>query len=67
MIPSGVELAGDVIEIGPGVQNVRVGQRVFGLSFGTGGFAEEVVIPARVRKSDNCEDFLKLLHRHPRY
>ena len=41
----GGEVAGVVKEIGPGVTNVRVGDRVIG-STGWGGFAEEALAPA---------------------
>lgn len=41
----GGEVAGIVKEIGPGVTNVKVGDRVIG-STGWGGYAEEVLAPA---------------------
>ncbi len=41
----GLEVSGDVIEVGAGVDNVKVGDRVIGTMM-YGGFAEEVVIPA---------------------
>jgi NADPH2:quinone reductase len=41
----GGEVAGIVKELGPGVTNVKVGDRVIG-STGWGGFAEEAVAPA---------------------
>ncbi|MCW5889973.1 MAG: NADPH:quinone oxidoreductase family protein [bacterium] len=41
----GAELAGEVIEVGPGVEGFRVGDRVLA-SAGLGGFADEAVIPA---------------------
>lgn len=41
----GLECAGEVIEIGDGVNRVRVGDRVCALLAG-GGYAQEVVVPA---------------------
>ena len=41
----GLEVAGDVIEVGAGVEAPRVGDRVIGTMM-YGGFAEEVVTPA---------------------
>lgn len=41
----GLEVAGDVLEVGPDVAHVRPGQRVAAL-VGYGGFAEQVVAPA---------------------
>lgn len=41
----GLEVSGDVIEVGADVDNVKVGDRVIGTMM-YGGFAEEVVIPA---------------------
>ena len=41
----GLEVAGEVIEVGAGVDNVQVGQRVMSI-LQYGGFAEEVVVPA---------------------
>lgn len=41
----GLEVAGDVIEVGAGVEHVAVGDRVMGI-VNYGGFAEEVVAPA---------------------
>ncbi len=47
---TGAELTGDVLEVGEGVKNVKVGDRVFGLSGQKlGGFAEEIVLPSMVR------------------
>jgi len=43
-VPGG-EIAGVVTEIGEGVDNVKVGDRVFA-STGLGGFTDEVVLPA---------------------
>lgn len=42
----GLELAGEVDALGPGVLDVKVGDRVFGI-VGGGAYAEEVVVPAR--------------------
>ncbi len=41
----GLEVSGDVIEIGAGVDNVRVGDRVIATMM-YGGYAEEIVVPA---------------------
>ena len=41
----GAEIAGDVIEVGAGVDNIQVGDRVIGI-VNYGGFAEEVTVPA---------------------
>ena len=41
----GMEAAGEVIALGDGVDNVKVGDRVMG-SIGFGGFAEEANVPA---------------------
>jgi NADPH:quinone reductase len=41
----GAEIAGDVIEVGAGVDNIKVGDRVIGI-VNYGGFAEEVTVPA---------------------
>ena len=41
----GMEAAGEVIAVGDGVDNVKVGDRVMG-SIGYGGFAEEANVPA---------------------
>lgn len=41
----GMEAAGEVIEVGEGVTDVAVGDRVMG-SIGHGGFAEEATVPA---------------------
>jgi len=43
----GSEFAGVVAEVAPGVEGVRVGDRVFGSTM-VGAFAEEVVVPATV-------------------
>ena len=40
----GLEVAGDIIEVGPGVDTERVGQRIMATMM-YGGFAEEVVVP----------------------
>ena len=40
----GLEVAGDIIEVGPGVDAGRVGQRLMATMM-YGGFAEEVVVP----------------------
>jgi NADPH2:quinone reductase len=42
----GAEVAGVVLEAGPGVEGFAVGDRVFS-SAGLGGFAEQAVVPAR--------------------
>lgn len=41
----GLEVAGDVLEVGPGVENLKVGDRVIGI-VNYGGFAEQVIVPA---------------------
>lgn len=41
----GLEVAGDIVEVGEGVAHLKVGQRVIGI-VNWGGFAEEVVAPA---------------------
>lgn len=41
----GLEVSGDVIEVGAGVDHINVGDRVIGTMM-YGGFAEEVVVPA---------------------
>jgi NADPH2:quinone reductase len=41
----GFEVAGDVVELGPGVATCEVGDRVIGLP-GVGGYAEEVLVAA---------------------
>ncbi len=41
----GMEVSGDVIEVGAGVDNVKIGDRVIALPQ-YGGFAEEVIVPA---------------------
>lgn len=43
---SGSDFAGDVTEVGPGVDDRHEGQRVFGISPADGAYAEEVVVPA---------------------
>jgi NADPH2:quinone reductase len=50
----GAEVAGDVLEIGAGVEHVKVGDRVIGI-VNYGGFAEEVLVPAAMtlRMPDN--------------
>jgi NADPH:quinone reductase-like Zn-dependent oxidoreductase len=43
----GSEVAGVVTEVGPGVKNMRIGDRVAGLNFTfAGGLAEEAIMPA---------------------
>ena len=41
----GLEVAGDIIEVGAGVEKFRVGERVMATMI-LGGYAEEVVVPA---------------------
>jgi NADPH2:quinone reductase len=41
----GSEFAGVVSSLGPGVSNLRVGERVFGTTF-VGAFAEQIAVPA---------------------
>jgi len=41
----GMEVAGTITEIGPGVGNIKVGDRVMALT-GIGGYAEEIVVDA---------------------
>ena len=41
-------MAGEVIEIGPGVNHVETGQRVFGMSRAFGGYSEELVLDSFV-------------------
>ena len=41
----GLECAGEVLEIGEGVQRCKVGDHVCALLAG-GGYAEEVIVPA---------------------
>jgi NADPH:quinone reductase len=50
----GAEVAGDVLEVGVGVEHVKVGDRVIGI-VNYGGFAEEVLVPAAMtlRMPDN--------------
>ncbi|MFO0736995.1 MAG: NAD(P)H-quinone oxidoreductase [Labilithrix sp.] len=42
----GLEIAGEVDVVGPGVRDVKVGDRVFGI-VGGGAYAEHIVVPAR--------------------
>lgn len=42
----GLEIAGEVDAVGPGVRDVKVGDRVFGI-VGGGAYAEHIVVPAR--------------------
>lgn len=41
----GIEVAGRVVEVGPGVTDFEVGQAVFGRSANGGGYAEYVAVP----------------------
>src|SRR5947199_6618418 len=41
----GIEVAGGVVEVGPGVTDFEVGQAVFGRSANGGGYAEYVAVP----------------------
>jgi NADPH2:quinone reductase len=41
----GMEVAGEVLEVGEGVTHVKAGDRVIGIA-NYGGFAEEIVVPA---------------------
>jgi len=43
----GIECAGEVTEVGPGVTDVKCGQRVMAM-LGFGGMAEEVMVPAEM-------------------
>src|SRR3954447_10940700 len=43
----GMEIAGEIAELGPGVQRWKVGQRVFGI-VGGGAYAEYVVTQERL-------------------
>jgi NADPH2:quinone reductase len=45
----GAEIGGEVVEVGAGVTQFRVGDRVFG-TCGTGGFAERALMPARAAR-----------------
>ena len=55
----GLEAAGEVVEIGPGVRTTSVGERVY-LQGKTGGFAEMAVLEAqRVRRIPDGLDFAK--------
>ena len=44
----GSDVAGEVIEIGPGVKHVETGQRVFGMSRAFGGYSEELILDSFV-------------------
>ena len=46
--PPGSEFAGEVLEVGAGVDNVTPGDRVLGVSPMCGAFAEEAVVPSMV-------------------
>jgi NADPH:quinone reductase len=53
----GMELAGVVTEVGAGVKDIRVGDRVMAL-IGTGAYTEEVIAPAdRVYRIPDAMDF----------
>lgn len=43
----GMEMAGDVLEVGPDITGFEVGERVVGMAY-YGGFAEVAVVPARM-------------------
>ena len=45
-IVAGLEIAGRIAAVGPGVSDVRIGDRVAAFSEGAGGFAERCVVPA---------------------
>ncbi|MGE4425230.1 MAG: zinc-binding dehydrogenase [Solirubrobacteraceae bacterium] len=42
----GSEVAGEIVAVGPGVTDRRVGERVMAMTDGTGGLAELAVVPA---------------------
>lgn len=44
----GNEIAGEVLEVGEGVNHLKVGDRVFAMCPDNGGFAQEVVTPAQI-------------------
>ena len=46
---TGNEIAGEVLEVGEGVNHLKVGDRVFAMCPDNGGFAQEVVTPAQVQ------------------
>ena len=56
----GAEIAGDVLEVGEGVDDLKPGDRVFGLSMGSGGFSEEAVLPAIVSISTSISNCNKI-------